>query len=316
MRIAAICTLVAALGAGLAAIAIYAARTYGLVLFVGIPMYVGFATTALLSLGRPRTYDACAAVSSLSLLAVALAFVVTGMEGLLCLVMSAVITVPLTLLGSFVAYRFFMRSRLANPGVTTTIVTLALLIAAFVEPAVRDESSPTYVASDSIEMHATAEEAWQTIVTLGEIAPPDDLFFNAGIACPRTAKIVDGRQGGLRVCTLTTGVLVERIDAWEPNRRLGWRALSTPPPMKELNPFHDVDPPHLHGFYRNIRGEFAIERIDATRVRVIRRTWYQHDLYPSAYWRIWCDIGASKIHRLVLEKVRSETERRRGGRRA
>jgi hypothetical protein len=159
----------------------------------------------------------------------------------------------------------------------------------------------------------TTDEIWNAIVALSDVPPPDDLFFRAGIATPQKTKIVTCANGGLRVCTMSTGTLVERIDAWEPGRRLGWRALSTPPPMKELNPFHEVDPPHLHGTYRNVRGEFALERVDATRTRVTRRTWYEHDLYPSLYWRIWCDFGASKIHHLVLEHVRNETIQRRGG---
>lgn len=126
-------------------------------------------------------------------------------------------------------------------------------------------------------------------------------------------SFVQASHGGTRVCTMSTGLMLERIDGWEPGRRLSWRALSTPPPMTELNPFGEVDAPHLHDFYRNVRGEFFLERIgDVT--RVTRRTWYEHDLYPSAYWRIWCDIGASKIHRLDLEHVRDETGRRRGGR--
>ena len=84
--------------------------------------------------------------------------------------------------------------------------------------------------------------------------------------------------------------------------------------MEELNPFHEhVDPPHLHGTYRNVRGEFALEPAGEGRTRVTRRTWYQHDLYPSAYWRIWCDWGASRIHLLVLEHLRGEVLCRRGG---
>lgn len=193
------------------------------------------------------------------------------------------------------------------------IAFVALAAAAAWEPALHDDRVPLYAAADSIVIDGTPEEVWSALVALSDVPKPDDLFFRAGIATPQKTKIVACESGGLRVCTLSTGTLLERIDVWQPGTRLGWRALSTPPPMKELNPFGDADPPHLHGTYRNLRGEFALERIDAHRTRVTRRTWYEHDLYPSFYWRIWCDLGASKVHRLVLEHLRHETEVRRGG---
>lgn len=130
-------------------------------------------------------------------------------------------------------------------------------------------------------------------------------------ACPQCTRIVEPRAGGRRVCTLTTGVLMERIDDWRPGERLSWQAVSTPPPMHELNPFHEVDAPHLHGTYRNIRGEFALERVGPRITRLTRRTWYSHDLYPSLYWTMWCDMGASKIQRFMLDEVRRAAETRR-----
>lgn len=99
------------------------------------------------------------------------------------------------------------------------------------------------------------------------------------------------------------------IDVWKPGERLAWRALSTPPPMKEVTILRDVDPPHLHGYYRNLRGEFALEQVAPGVTRLTRRTWYSHDLYPSLYWRLWCDYGASKIQRFVLGEVKRAAER-------
>jgi len=54
--------------------------------------------------------------------------------------------------------------------------------------------------------------------------------------------------------------------------------------------------------------EFAIEPVSRGVSRLTRRTWYAHDLYPSAYWRIWCDMGASNIQRFVLDEVKRAAE--------
>jgi hypothetical protein len=296
-----------------ALLAVYGVQLYGLALFIGVPVFIGFATTALIA-NRPRPFLACLGWSTLAATLLSTGFIVFGLEGFICLLMYVPLAVPVIAIGTWIAWALFHHHRLPRAGATTVALFAALLAATAVEPQLAGDAPPVYVASDSLTIDGTPDEVWQAIVELDDVPTPDDLVFRAGIATPQKTRIETCAVGGLRVCTMSTGTLVERIDAWEPGRRLGWRALSTPPPMRELNPFHaDVDPPHLHGTYRNVRGEFALEPAEEGRTRVTRRTWYEHDLYPSAYWRIWCDWGASKIHLLVLEHLRGETLRRRGG---
>jgi hypothetical protein len=311
-RRALIAMLVASIAGVLAMLAIYASGVYGIALFIGVPLFLGFSVTALMALGRPRTLGQSFLWSVLTAFVLSLAFLVTGREGLICIVMALPLALPPILLGSLGAWTLFHRRRLARAreGVIAAAVIVAMLIS--VEASLRPAASgATLVVSDDVDIAAAPEEVWRTIVTLGEIEPPRDMIFRAGAACPQRTKIVAGEPGGLRVCTLSTGTLLERIDRWEPGRRLAWQALSTPAPMRELNPFRDADPPHLHGFYRNVRGEFELTRT-ARGTRLTRRTWYQQDLYPAFYWRLWCDFGASRVHRLVLGHVRAASERRGG----
>lgn len=294
-------------------LAIYGGNVYGWALFTGVPVFIGFATTALLALHRPHTFGGSFWYSAGAGSLVAMIFIVTRAEGLICLLMFLPLAFPMIALGTALAWVLFHRKRLARAGSAAAMSFVLLAAAIACEPALHRSRVPVYAAADSIVIDGTPDEIWSAIVGLSDVPKPDDLFFRTGIATPQKTKIVTCATGGLRVCTMSTGTLLERIDVWQPGVRLGWRALSTPPPMKELNPFGDADPPHLHGTYRNVRGEFALERVDAHRTRVTRRTWYEHDLYPSWYWRIWCDLGASKIHHLVLEHLRRETETRRGG---
>ena len=288
------------------------AGTYGWALFVGVPFVIGYVTTALLAIKGPRSFASCFGTSVLAGVVLSLGFLAMGMEGLLCIAMTVPLATPLITVGAYVAYLLF-HVRTPRGAMSSAMLLVAFVATAMaIEPSLHREQARIWMAEDSIEFDATEEEVWATIVDLSEIQTPDDLLFRSGIACPQKATIVQASNGGTRVCTMSTGTLLERIDRWEPGKRLAWRALNTPPPMKELNPFREADPPHLHGFYRNVRGEFEIAR-KGGRTRLTRRTWYEHDLYPSSYWRLWCDWGASKIHRLVLEHVRHETMRRRGG---
>jgi uncharacterized membrane protein len=308
--------LAVAAGGALAALSIYVLHLYGLALFLGVPFVLGFVSTALLPAGQPPTFARCAGAGVLAALVLSLLFLGFGWEGLICIVMAVPLAIPGILLGAAVAYRL-VHQRDRGHGASATMLLVAAVAALTVaEAAMRSEPRTIYLAEDAQVVNAEPARVWSTIVTLGELAPPADPLLHTGIAVPRRTKIVQACNGGLRVCTLSTGVLVERIDAWQPSRRLAWRALDTPPPMRELNPLHEVDAPHLHGFYTNVRGEFALEPLGGGRTRLVRRTWYRLDLYPGAYWRIWCDFGASRIHRFVLEHVRREAERRRGERQA
>jgi hypothetical protein len=300
---------VAGVVVGLIAVCTDIAGSYGLALFVLVPFVVGYSTTALLSAFGPRSLGFATLISLLSGALIVFGMLLLEREGLVCAMMASPLAIPLVIGGAALAHGLFHRQRLPHGG-TAAILAFALTAGAIaLEASVRRASSPVYSVADSVMVDASRDEVWRTIVALGEVRPAkNDLLFRAGIACPLQARVANGRVGGLRVCTLTTGTLVERIDVWQPGQRLAWRALSTPPPLKEFNPFGDVDPPHLHGYYRNIRGEFVIEELGPRRTRVTRRTWYQHDLFPAAYWRIWCDFGASKIQRFVLEEVRRRAE--------
>jgi hypothetical protein len=293
---------------GLTWVSIAVAGHYGWLLFAGAPTLLGFVATSFLAIGRPERFSTCMAASSIAGGVACFGFLAFGAEGLYCILMTLPLAVPLAILGSSIAFALFHARRL--PGAPVSATLIALLMMALV-PFEKAHSSPVYVVEDSAIVHASAERTWHTIVALSDVAPSHDLLFRGGMACPQRTKIVAGRPGGVRVCTMSTGILLERIDIWQPGQRLAWRAISTPPPMKELNPIRDADPPHLHGYYRNVRGEFAIERLGAGACRLTRRTWYSFDLYPFAYWRMWCDFGAAKIQRFVLDEIRRAAEQRR-----
>jgi hypothetical protein len=133
--------------------------------------------------------------------------------------------------------------------------------------------------------------------------------LKTGLACPIRTELRGEGVGAIRHCTLTTGSMPERVTVWEPGRRLGWEALSTPPPLKEINPFRETNPPHLHGYYRVVYGEFAMRPLPNDRTRLYRVTRYEHRIRPAFYWTPWCNFAADRAHRYVLESVKQMAER-------
>ena len=78
--------------------------------------------------------------------------------------------------------------------------------------------------------------------------------------------------------------------------------------MRELTPWPNFDPPHLHGFYESRQGEFQLTALPGNRTRVDGTSWYQHGLEPAQYWRLWSDYVVHQVHHRVLEHVKRLAE--------
>jgi hypothetical protein len=229
-------------------------------------------------------------------------------EGIICLVMAAPIVVPLILIGARVGYVLVHRSARVSPPAAALVVILGLGASLFAEMLPRE--APTFTVTDAVDIAAPAPAVWNALIHLGSLGQPQDLLFRLGVACPRRVDIYGTGVGAHRVCTLTTGQLDEEITTWQPSHRLQWVSVSTPPPMKELNPFGETDPPHLHGFYRSVSGQFEFQALGHDSTRVIRSSSYQHNMYPAAYWRLWCDYVAHRGHVYVLDVLKATAEQK------
>lgn len=279
---------------------------YGLALFLGVPVLIGFLPAAALRLAGPHTFFQCYlfALSTAGLLVIAL--LVFAWEGMICILLALPLELPLIALGASLAYSLFHKASV--PPLGPGMAAVAAILGISVSEARDLRPGPSYVASDSILIRATPERVWKEIVHLRKVPPPSGLMLRTGIACPQSVRLPRPGEGGTRLCTLSTGQILEHIDVWEPSRRLRWTALSTPPPMTEVNPFRSVDAPHLHGFFEAYEGEFAIEPTESGTTRLTRRTWYRHNLRPAPYWQLWCGLAASQAHDLVLKEIQRLAE--------
>jgi len=78
--------------------------------------------------------------------------------------------------------------------------------------------------------------------------------------------------------------------------------------MEEWSPEGQIHPRHLDGYFRARRGEFRLVGLPGGRTRLEGSTWYQLDLAPGAYWRVWADSLVHAIHLRVLEHIKAEVE--------
>ena len=87
------------------------------------------------------------------------------------------------------------------------------------------------------------------------------------------------------------------------NKVFEFTVTETPATMKELNPFGEVDAPHLESHFEVIKGKFEFDALPGNRTRVRATSYYRHRLGPAWYWNLWTDDIVHQIHHSVFDEM-------------
>lgn len=312
------------LGAGLTAILATAAvgllftlfstqamRSYGAGLFVAAPFCLGLFSVLVYSYHEPRSYRSCFAVSLIPLAILGAVLMVVAIEGLICILMAAPFAIILAALGGTLGYSIQAGYWKAKDA--PAVLSMVLLFApSFIGvERIANLKPETFVVKSAIEINAPPEAVWKEVVAFREIPPPKEMIFRAGIAYPRCAEISGHGVGAVRHCEFSTGSFVEPIEVWDEPRLLKFSVTENPAPMRELTPYANIDPPHLHGYFVSHQGQFLLTPLPGGRTRLEGTTWYSHTIRPETYWHLWSNYIIHRIHMRVLEHIRTEVESRR-----
>ena len=289
-------------------LSVYGFGSYGAALFFGGPIVTGAAAAYLYNRPAVRTLGVTLGHGMILVICCTAAFLLIGLEGAVCLLMALPIFIPLGLFGSLIGWAIATgvdaRTRRDDQGLLGCLLVLPLL--ASVEPVVTKPAD--LCVTSMIEINASREEVWRTVVAFPEITAEPEWFFRWGIAAPMRARIEGAGVGAVRHCEFTTGAFVEPITVWDEPRRLAFDVTDQPEPMFELTPYRNLHPPHLTGSFRSSRGEFELIELKNGQTRLIGRTWYTLDIAPHIYWRLWTDEIVHRIHLRVLEHIQQVAE--------
>jgi hypothetical protein len=293
-----------ALGLVMMGVSVLARGLYGASLFLGTPFLMGVVTAFLFNRKHPGGVRDTLQVVAMTLALTAGVIFILGSEGAICLVMAFPLSLVVGAMGGLLGRRI----ALAQPGSMgqAALSVIALPLSSFAlpggsPPALREVSS-------SIEISATPEVVWRNVIAFPPIPEPEAFLFKAGIAYPRSARIVGTGVGAVRYCVFSTGAFVEPITAWEPGRRLSFDVVESPPPMQEWSIYSRVSPPHLDGYLASRRGEFRLIPLPGGRTRLEGSTWYQLRIAPQGYWALMSDYLIHRIHQRVLTHIQREAE--------
>jgi hypothetical protein len=293
------------------ALIVFAVRTaaYGWWLFLGVPFLVGFIAVLTFTWGERRKLAECLSVTIWPFVGTCVLVLIFRIDGFICCAMAALPAILLGMLGGWIAW---LAQRRRTAGVLGSCLVLLIPPGVLFGP--RGPRPRTFMVTTSIAVNAPPEIVWRYVTDFPAIALPPDAIFRAGVAYPIKTEIDGEGIGSARRCVLSTGTLSETVTAWKPPYLLRFRVDSTPPAMRELSPWPDLDPPHLHGFYVSKQGEFRLTELPGGRTLIEGTSWYSHGLEPAQYWRLWSDYIVHGVHRRVLENIKrlAEEDRRAG----
>jgi hypothetical protein len=234
---------------------------------------------------------------------------IVAIEGLICIVMAAPFAVGLALLGGVAGYAIqqgYWRAKQA-PAMLSIVLLFSPSFMGAEHLAHRQPQ--TFVVKSAIEVNAAPETVWKEVVSFGQISPPTEMIFRAGIAYPIRAEMIGSGAAAVRHCVFSTGQFVEPIEVWDEPRLLRFGVTENPPPMREITPYANLEPAHLHGYFVSHQGQFLLTELQGGRTRLEGTTWYTHAIWPETYWHWWSDYIIHRIHMRVLEHIRAEAER-------
>ena len=279
--------------------------SYGWGLFVGIPFVLGMISVLIHCIHERRSFWQCIAVSSAACALCGVCIMLFAIEGLICLVMSMCLTVPLAILGGVVGY--FMQASYYSNRVPPVLLLALLPLMGFEK---WESPEPVqFAVTSTVEIDAPVETVWQNVVSFSELPPVEDWIFRTGIAYPLRAEIKGAGVGAVRHCVFSTGAFVEPITIWDEPRHLRFDVTQMPEPMEEWTFYQHIHPPHLDGYFQTTQGEFRLEPLPGGRTRLHGTTWYHNDLWPAHYWKWWSDRLIHRIHLRVLKHVKNLSER-------
>ena len=290
---------------------------YGLILFFTTPFFAGAVSGAVFNANcRRRVGTLCLLITVMNI-ASYIAMLCVGLDGAICLFMAFPLLGPLSFFGGLAGRAITttnLRSRPEHPGMIASMLLLPMAL--LLEPL--DDHRELHRVDTTVMINAGTTEVWNQVIAFPEIEEKPAWFFRAGIAAPIRARIVGRGVGACRYCEFTTGPFVEPITVWdEPASdrdpgRLAFDVQSQPLPMVEWTPFSGLHPPHLDDGFVSRRGQFVLEPISATETQLTGTTWYDIDVRPRMYWRIWATPTIHAIHERVLGHIQQQCEKSLG----
>lgn len=260
----------------------------GSVLFLLLPTATGFATALV-----ARSRNLVVASLLIGLLICTAILIATGLEGWVCVLMSApLIAAGLVigaLLGALVRRQVLDRStRPRMLGALLIFLLPVFLMGAdsIEKPSRRTPRAETF--TNVLVIDAPPHAVWNTIKTMDRVNAHKGLLMRIGLPVPVSCSVDREEVGGTRTCYFESGFIEEKITVWDPPRLMKLEVTEWDVPGRPWLSFKDAS--------------YEIHEEGGHTV-MTRTTTIESRLLPAWYWRRFEKIGVETEHEYLFEAV-------------
>lgn len=226
-------------------------------------------------------------------------------EGVICLVMLS----PIWLASGW-AGAFAMRSQRRRRGRALESSFLIIpLVAAMVEAQIPIPHE-TVTLTRSVLVKAAPEEIWPYAVSSRDIDVHEGRWTIThdiiGMPRPRDSVMVGTGVGAVRTAYWGDHVnFQERIVAWEPGRKLGWRFNFTNSSVQDYTDKH-ISPDGV--FLKIDSGDYRLRRVSADTTELTLTTRYVAKTHVNPYAKLWGELMMGDVEENVLTIIKDRAE--------
>jgi hypothetical protein len=287
---------------------VFVVMTLGFMLF--LPLAMGFVTIFVIERRRAQSVWMWFLFPWVPVAAAEAAILAALWEGMICVVMFTPIALLASTIGGVAAGLIVRhtRSSRAKGATLACVMCLPLLLSSF-EPRFLAQRELRTV-ENVIDIQASPDTVWRNIERVPSIATSElqpSWSHSIGFPDPVEATLSAEGIGGVRHATFQGGVLfIETIDAWDPDRRLGFsiRAQADQIPPTTLDEHVTVG----GRYFDVLHGEYMLEPLSngRTRLHLTSRSRVSTDF--NWYAHLWTDAVMNDLQRRILFVVRNRSE--------
>ncbi|MBV8754881.1 MAG: SRPBCC family protein [Hyphomicrobiales bacterium] len=278
---------------------------YGYGVFFVAPFVIGATTGYLVNrkadVGDGRTVTLVLGATALG----GIALIIAALEGILCIILAAPLAFFAAVMGGLLGRSIARRARRPARQTLSVVVLLPLIFA--IETLL--SATTTFDTEQVIGIKAPPAAVWRAIVQMERMDEPPTPPFSLGIAYPLGGEFIGQGVGALRRGEFSTGVALERVVEWAPERILSLSVLNDVPAMQELSPYHHVHAPHVIGYFRTVSMSFELRPRANGETDLVERSSHELRLEPVLYWLPMARWVVHANNARVLAHIRHQAEK-------
>ena len=279
---------------------------YGTLIFCFSPLVLGFVAQSVAEKVKGAPTRSAYAAAMWGTAFALLGTIVCVLEGFICVIMAAPLAFLMAWFGAFI---YKLTVRVGHNRLYFSFIPIAAVCAIY--DSSQGDQVNTRTETTRMMINASAEKIWPYVLSIDHATP--DPILNLGFAHPLSTQAFGTIPTSSRVCRLSTGDMPEVITRIVPNRLLEFKVLHTPPSMREMNPFGEIHPKHLDGYYISKMGVFRLSPLKDGKTLLEGTSTYQLRIFPEVYWTVWSDFIVDRIHQSVMSAIAEEATRTNAG---